>query len=89
MSAWEIGIKHALGKLTLPEDPAKYLPKTFARWSITPIPLEYPEALAAALLPPIHEDPFDRAIIAQAIARKVPILTSDARFEEYGVRVIA
>src|SRR5687767_11802843 len=65
-SAWEIAIKHALGKLRLPEDPVRYVPKRIASMHILPLPIDHDHALRVATLPPHHRDPFDRLLIAQA-----------------------
>lgn len=45
------------------------------------------DALAIAMLPEHHDDPFDRALIAQAIERDLPIITADSRFDDYDVTV--
>ena len=45
-------------------------------------------AVAVALLPDHHDDPFDRLIIAQALHEELTIVTSDAAFEHYDVRVL-
>jgi PIN domain nuclease of toxin-antitoxin system len=44
--------------------------------------------LLASELPPIHKDPCDRFIIAAAIVRGMPIVTTDRRFAEYGVNAL-
>jgi PIN domain nuclease of toxin-antitoxin system len=87
VSSWEIAIKYGLGKLTLPEPPGKFVPSRMARHTISGISFEHSDALAIAALPSIHDDPFDRALIAQALARKLIVVTSDERFEAYGVSV--
>lgn len=58
-----------------------------AAHSIAGLAFEHTDALVVADLPPIHDDPFDRALIAQALEHELPIITADDRFEEYGVRV--
>ena len=88
ISSWEIAIKHALGKLTLPDPPAKFVPARTARHALTGLAFEHADALAMAALPDYHDDPFDRALIAQALERGLPIVTSDPRFEGYGVEVV-
>ncbi|MGQ0733867.1 MAG: type II toxin-antitoxin system VapC family toxin [Acidobacteriota bacterium] len=87
-SAWEIAIKHALGRLQLPEPPARYVPSRTTALRTTPLAIEQAHALGAGALPPHHRDPFDRLLIAQAVAERVPIMTTDAVFERYDVRVI-
>lgn len=88
VSTWEIGIKFALGKLKLPDSPERYLPAKFREHGFVLISLEHMEALAAAALPQHHDDPFDRALVAQSIARGAPIVSRDGAFEEYDVETI-
>jgi PIN domain nuclease of toxin-antitoxin system len=87
-SAWEIAIKHALGKLTLPLPPVRYVPTRMEMLRTSPLPIDLDHALRAAGLPPHHLDPFDRVLVAQAQIENLPILTSDHIFEEYDVTVI-
>ena len=87
-SAWEIAIKHALGKLTLPEPPERYVPSRAAALRTLPLAIEHDHALRVAALPPHHRDPFDRLLVAQAQIEDVPILTADPVFARYDVSVI-
>ena len=87
-SAWEIAIKHALGKLRLPEPPARYVPSRVERLRTTPLPIEQEHALRVALLPPHHRDPFDRILVAQAQSENLAILTADPVMAKYDVDVI-
>lgn len=87
-SAWEIAIKHALGKLTLPEPPERYVPSRSAALRTVALAIEHAHALRVATLPPHHRDPFDRLLVAQAQIEDVPILTADPVFAQYDVPVI-
>jgi PIN domain nuclease of toxin-antitoxin system len=87
-SAWEIAIKHAIGKLQMPEPPARYVLRRMELLRTVPLAIEHDHALRVALLPPHHRDPFDRVLVAQAQIENLPILTSDPIFEEYDVTVI-
>jgi len=87
-SAWEIGIKHGLGKLRLPDTPERAVPELMARTGVVPLPVLHPHALRVATLPPKHRDPFDRLLVAQAQIEDLPILTSDPSFRLYDVKVI-
>jgi len=87
VSSWEIAIKFGLGKLALPEPPRKFVPSRMMTHSIGGLAFEHSDALAIAALPEHHDDPFDRALIAQALERDLPIITSDPRFEDYDVDV--
>lgn len=86
-SSWEIAIKHELGRIELPEPPSRYVPDRMRRLGVVPVPVDHGDALAAGALPPIHRDPFDRMLVAQARALDAPILTSDAMLSRYDVEV--
>ncbi|MGV6807163.1 MAG: type II toxin-antitoxin system VapC family toxin, partial [bacterium] len=63
-TVWEISIKRALGKLQAPED----LQRIVEEEGFTPLPISLFHSEQAGKLPPIHRDPFDRMLIAQAQA---------------------
>jgi len=65
LSAWEIAIKHRLGRLPLPEPPPDYI--VSRRTWLQLEPLAFGEDCAAhdALLPALHRDPFDRGLAAR------------------------
>jgi len=87
-SAWEIAIKHALGKLRLPEPPASYVPSRLASLGVRPLAIELSHTLRVAALPPHHRDPFDRLLVAQAQAEGLVILSSDPAIRAYDVDVV-
>ena len=87
-SAWEIAIKHGLGKVRLPDAPERAVPELMARTGVVPLPVLYRHALRVATLPPKHRDPFDRLLVAQAQVEELSILTADQSFRLYEVRVI-
>lgn len=87
-SSWEIAIKFALGRLSLPEPPARYVPDRVRALAATPVAIEHAHALAVADLPLHHRDPFDRLLIAQARTLAVPIVTADFAFAAYDVDVL-
>ena len=88
-SIWEIAIKHGLGKLRLPEPVERWVPSRIQAGQTSVLAIEAPHALRVASLPPVHRDPFDRMIVAQALVEGVPVLTSDVALADYGVDVIA
>ncbi len=88
-SAWEIAIKHARGKLGLPDPPVKYVPTRLEQFGVLSLPIDQAHALHVSTLPLHHRDPFDRILIAQAQLEHLPILTSDPVFAAYDVRTIA
>jgi PIN domain nuclease of toxin-antitoxin system len=82
-SAWEIAIKHALGRLPLPGDPAPFLPEMREARGIEPLPVDEASALHIARLPALHRDPFDRLLVSQAIVHGLTILTPDPLVTQY------
>jgi len=85
-SAWEIATKVRLGKLDMAAELAADFSNVLAQEGFESLPISVDHALRAGLLPGPHKDPFDRMLIAQAQAEGVPILSSDAVFDGYGVR---
>jgi PIN domain nuclease of toxin-antitoxin system len=88
VSSWEIAIKHALGNLPLPESPERFVLKRLKRDGIGSLSIEHRHALATSDLPPHHQDPFDRMLIAQATVEKLPIATVDRKFTAYAVSLV-
>jgi PIN domain nuclease of toxin-antitoxin system len=84
-SAWEISIKKALGKLAVPDD----LEQQVQAGGLVPLPIGIAHGIAAGRLPRHHDDPFDRMLIAQALAEGLTIVTRDKRFDNYGVALLA
>jgi PIN domain nuclease of toxin-antitoxin system len=87
-SSWEIAIKHAQGKLELPQPPADYVPSCMERTGVRGLPVEHAHALAVSWLPRHHRDPFDRVLIAQATLERLTILTADPEFSRYDVEIV-
>ncbi len=87
-TAWEVALKVAIGRLTIPVAPERLIEIVTGPMRMETVALEFAHALAAAALPPIHRDPFDRLIVAQAQALGVPILTADPRVAAYGVATV-
>ncbi len=83
-SAWEIAIKHALGKLALPCPPMPYVSTRLARHGLRTLPVELHHALGVADLPPLHSDPFDRILVSQARAEGMTLVTADPNVLRYG-----
>jgi PIN domain nuclease of toxin-antitoxin system len=88
ISGLEIAIKSALGKLDLPSPAPAFVTDQMARNAFLHLPVEMRHTLAVADLPPIHRDPFDRVLVAQARAEKLAIVTGDAEIGRYDVKVV-
>jgi PIN domain nuclease of toxin-antitoxin system len=84
VSAWEISVKKALGKLAAPDD----LEHQVRAGGFLPLPISIAHGLAAGQLARHHEDPFDRMLIAQAQAEGLTIVTRDKRFADYDVALL-
>ena len=88
-SGWEIAIKHALGKLPLPEPPISYVPSRLASSGVAALPVEMRHALRVADLPDHHRDPFDRLLVAQAQLKGLQLMTADPQLSRYDVDTLA
>jgi PIN domain nuclease of toxin-antitoxin system len=82
-SVWEIAVKRSLGKLTAPDD----LPDRIAEEGFPWLPISATHAWQVRELPLHHRDPFDRILVAQALIERLPIITTDPHFGQYGVQV--
>jgi len=87
-SAWEVAIKHALGKLPLNNPPSRLLDVSVRELKLIVLPIALDHALAAASLPPLHKDPFDRMLVAQAQVGGLTLVTADAMIPRYGGAVM-
>lgn len=88
ISGFEIALKAARGKLTLPLPPSVWFEQIIENHGLSLLPLDLDICLAAAQLPRIHDDPCDRFIIATAKIHQQPVVTTDERFEAYGIMVL-
>lgn len=84
-SAWEIAIKQTLGKLTIGGD----LEAVVIEEGFTTLPISFKHATETQSLPPIHNDPFDRMLVAQARVEALHLLTADRRVLKYPANVIS
>jgi len=83
-SIWEASIKAAAGRLKTPEGLAALLVDQGFR----ELPISFHHAEAAATLPDLHKDPFDRMLIAQARSESLVLVTSDVTIRRYDVRTL-
>lgn len=86
-SVWEMQIKVQLGKLDLDRPLADIVEGHLLGNQIELLPVELPHVLTLEQLPFHHKDPFDRLIIAQALAEHLTILSVDSLFGQYPVTV--
>jgi PIN domain nuclease of toxin-antitoxin system len=84
-SAWEIAIKVALRRLSLPGPVEAYVPQRMADDDISGLPVQHAHALHVASLPANHQDPFDRLLIAQAQLERFTLLTADSALLAYPI----
>ncbi len=84
VSAWEISIKKAIGKLEAPDD----LEEAIAYNNFIPLEITIKDGTKAGKLPNYHNDPFDRMLIAQAMNNNLTIITRDSKIPQYQVKTI-
>jgi len=84
-SYWEVAIKIGLGKYSLPEPLDAFIEREIAANEMRILPIEPKHAAVLTTMPMHHRDPFDRLIIAQALAEGIAIVGSDTHFDAYGV----
>ncbi|CAN5915730.1 type II toxin-antitoxin system VapC family toxin [soil metagenome] len=83
VSAWEVTIKYKAGKLRLPKLPLTWFRSLCELYHLTELPLDTSIFCAAADLPLIHCDPFDRVLIATAQTHQLTLITSDQIIPTY------
>jgi PIN domain nuclease of toxin-antitoxin system len=82
----EIAVKVSVGKLNLTEPLGVFLLREVPNNSIQILPIEIAHAAVVATLPLHHRDPFDRLLVAQALAEQLPLLSADASLDAYNVQ---
>ena len=87
-SVWECVIKSDVGKLPLPKPPAEFLPQQREAHQIASLPIDENGLVYLAGLPPLHRDPFDRILVAQALQYGLTILTVDDAVRAYSVPLL-
>ena len=81
-SLWEIAIKNSLGRSSFSVDP-RLLRRNLLEHDYRELPITGAHATAVDLLPPIHKDPFDRILVAQARIEGLTLLTADSTLARY------
>ena len=83
-TAWEIAIKQYLGKLRFEGN----LESVLSDEGFTPLAIGLAHAIETRQLPPIHQDPFDRMLVAQSRVENLHLLSSDTRVLQYPANTI-
>ena len=86
--AWELAIKVALQKLTVPNDVALWLPTRLRSLGFGALDITMTHTLAVGGLPALHKDPFDRIMIAQAQIEGLTFVTHDPQNLKYPIRLL-
>lgn len=81
-SLWEVAIKFALGRRDFQVDP-RVLRRGLLENGYSELPVTSLHAVNIDSLPPLHKDPFDRILLAQAIAESIPLVTADDQLSQY------
>ena len=81
-SLWEVAVKSGLGREDFRVDP-RLLRRGLLEHGYVELPVTGAHAVATDLLPPIHRDPFDRMLVAQAQVEGITLLTADAVVARY------
>ena len=88
VTAWEMAIKTAIGKLRVPGDLSQYVRHRMKEAAFSELPISIDHALAVRALEHYHDDPFDRMLVAQAQVEGLAIVTGDERLLRYDVRTV-
>lgn len=88
VSAWEIATKASAGRLTLPTSVGEWLADPRHLAEVTQLPITFAHASRAGTLPPVHRDPFDRMLVAQAQIENLTVITADAQVAAYAVEAV-
>jgi PIN domain nuclease of toxin-antitoxin system len=88
VSCWEISVKHAKGRLPLPDSPSRLVRRHREKYGTETLELGEEAALYISRLPGLHSDPFDRMLICQSIVHGLAILTPDELIMQYSVRTL-
>ncbi|HMW03331.1 MAG: type II toxin-antitoxin system VapC family toxin [Blastocatellia bacterium] len=88
VSLWEIAIKMNIGKLTLSDAFEIFIAEQTAAYRIDILDVTVAHLSKLISLPLHHRDPFDRLLVAQALAENLPFVSIDAKLDAYGVNRI-
>lgn len=83
-SVWELAIKQGLAKLDLGQDVRAWVSRAIKELQLDHLPVTAEHAAAVEQLPPVHREPFDRLLVAQARVEGAALLTADRVLLGYG-----
>ena len=87
-SVWEVVIKYQIGKLPLPSTPGEYMSRQRAIHGIASLPVDEGAMSHLARMPSLHNDPFDRLLVAQALQHGLTVVKVDPAIMAYPVAVL-
>lgn len=87
-SVWEMTIKVSLRKLRFSKPLSQVVEEEFSTYRFLPLDISLTHLKVLQTLPMHHRDPFDRLLVAQAMAENLPVISSDASFDQYGIERI-
>ena len=87
-SMWEIAIKISLGRYRLNNTFEMFWTSAIQQHAMTVLPIEVTHLARLVSMPFHHKDPFDRLLVAQAMAEQIPLVSVDPRLDAYGVERI-
>ena len=86
MVHWETAIKISIGKYTLHQPFDEFFQRGMQRTGFRDLPIQIQHTTLLSTMPFHHRDPFDRLLVAQALAELMPVISSDAALDAYGVQ---
>ena len=86
VTGFEITIKYSLGKLHLTEPPKEFISNRIKANDLAELPISVHHTYVLQDLPLHHKDPFDRLLVAQALANQIPLLSPDEQFSAYDIK---
>jgi PIN domain nuclease of toxin-antitoxin system len=88
VSAWELATKVRLGKLPQAASLTHRLAESLAEQNFQPLSVSVEHGRLGGMLPGEHRDPFDRVLAAQALIENLPLVSNDAAFAGFGVKML-
>jgi len=83
VTSWEIALLHKKGRLHLALPPTQFVERAIRHHGVQELPLTREISMASVSLPDIHNDPFDRILVAEALKHRCRLVTKDAKIPLY------